>query len=180
MKVLKALQAVRAELSQTTLKKSGHNKFAGFDYFELSDFLPTIQQLCAKYNICPVFVAGREEATLTVYSCEDDSVIAFSVPAVRVEMKGANAIQMLGAEQTYLRRYCYMAAFEISESDAVDAVSGSAPVKDWKAEMERVCKEALERGMTQQELKDCAAVINPKPSSKWSDDDRKRLVQALG
>lgn len=180
MKVLQALQAVRAELSQMTLKKSGHNKFSGFDYFELSDFLPTVQQLCAKYGICPVFILSGGDATLTIYSCEDDSSIMIEIPATAVEMKGANAIQCLGAEITYLRRYCYMAAFEISESDTVDAISGSTPAKNWKIELERACKSALERGMTQQELKDCAAVINPAPSSKWSDDDRKRLVEALG
>ena len=43
MKVYKKLIDVRNELQTMTLTKSGHNKFAGYKYFELGDFLPAIQ-----------------------------------------------------------------------------------------------------------------------------------------
>lgn len=188
MKVLQSLQAVRAELSQTKLAKSGTNKFAGFSYFELSDFLPTVQQLCAKYNICPVFVADKEQGKLTVYSCEDDSLIEFSVPACRVEMKGANAIQALGAEQTYLRRYCYMAAFEISENDSVDAVCGKSPsvantepkaTAQARKSMKVAWDCALGAGMTVDEIKEIAKGINPAPSKEWPDGDCIRFAETI-
>ena len=45
MSVYRKLQAVRYELSKLNLKKSGKNKFAGFEYFELGDFMPTAHKL---------------------------------------------------------------------------------------------------------------------------------------
>ena len=40
LSVYKKLQMARLALVQTTLKKSGRNKFAGYEYFELGDFIP--------------------------------------------------------------------------------------------------------------------------------------------
>ena len=37
--------SIRVKLQNSKLKKSGKNKFAGFDYFELADFLPTLNEL---------------------------------------------------------------------------------------------------------------------------------------
>ena len=49
MSVYKKLQDVRVELQKTPLKKSGKNKHIGFEYFELGDFLPTVQELFLKH-----------------------------------------------------------------------------------------------------------------------------------
>ncbi len=38
MGVYKKLMQARLELQETNLTKSGHNKFAGYKYFELGDF----------------------------------------------------------------------------------------------------------------------------------------------
>ena len=46
------MQKARCEFQEKPLKKSGHNKFAGYRYFELADFLPTINSLLEKYNLC--------------------------------------------------------------------------------------------------------------------------------
>ena len=43
MSVHKKLMQARIELQGKTMSKSGLNKFAGYSYFELSDFLPTVQ-----------------------------------------------------------------------------------------------------------------------------------------
>jgi hypothetical protein len=45
MSALQKLMQARIKLQSTALKKSGMNKFAGYQYFELSDFLPQIQQI---------------------------------------------------------------------------------------------------------------------------------------
>ena len=36
---------IRVDLQNSKLKKSGKNEFAGFDYFELADFLPRLNEL---------------------------------------------------------------------------------------------------------------------------------------
>lgn len=40
MNIYKKLQKCRVDLQNSNLKKSGNNKFAGYSYFELGDFLP--------------------------------------------------------------------------------------------------------------------------------------------
>lgn len=38
MNIYQKIQAVKKELSERELKKSGENKFSGFKYYELGDF----------------------------------------------------------------------------------------------------------------------------------------------
>jgi len=45
MTVYKKLQKARVLLNASSIKKSGKNKFAGYDYFELGDFLPTVNEI---------------------------------------------------------------------------------------------------------------------------------------
>ena len=52
MSIHKKLMQARLKLQTADLKKSGHNKFAGYKYFELGDFLPTIQEISNEVGIC--------------------------------------------------------------------------------------------------------------------------------
>ena len=52
--VHKKLMAARMMLQNAPLKKSGHNKFAGYNYFELGDFIPTINQIFNEVGLCGV------------------------------------------------------------------------------------------------------------------------------
>ena len=51
MSVYKKLMIARLKLQQLSLKKSGHNKFAGYQYFELGDFLPSVQDLFGEVGL---------------------------------------------------------------------------------------------------------------------------------
>ena len=129
MNVYKKLQTARIKLQQTELKKSGKNKFAGYEYFELGDFLPAIQRICDEVGLCGVVSYDEANAHLTIYDTDGDGTIVFSSPMSSAELKGCHAVQNLGAVQTYLRRYLWTNAFEIVEHDALDATTGLAPVK---------------------------------------------------
>jgi hypothetical protein len=129
MNVYKKLQTARIKLQQTELKKSGKNKFAGYEYFELGDFLPAIQRICDEVGLCGVVSYDEANAHLTIYDTDGDGTVVFSSPMSSAELKGCHAVQNLGAVQTYLRRYLWTNAFEIVEHDSLDAVTGSAPVK---------------------------------------------------
>lgn len=110
-------------MQKSDLKKSGENKFSHYTYFELSDFLPKVNELMDKYNITAIFNFTLEEAKLTIINTEKtDEVIVFSTPVTIAELKGCYAIQSIGATQTYSRRYLYIMAFEIAEGDALDNV----------------------------------------------------------
>jgi hypothetical protein len=129
MGVHKKLMEARILLQQAPLKKSGHNKFAGYSYFELGDFLPTINQIFAKVGLCGVVSFDKELATLTITDTEDSTEIKLTSPMADANLKGCHPIQNLGAVETYTRRYLWVSAMEIVEHDALDS---SAPLKEDK------------------------------------------------
>ena len=126
MSVHQKLMQARITLQSKKLAKTGKNKFAGYNYFELADFLPTVQEIFAQVGLCGVVSYGTEQATLTIFNSEDpDDLIEVCSPMSSAALKGAHEIQNLGAVQTYLRRYLWVTAMEIVEHDALDAVLGS-------------------------------------------------------
>ena len=125
------LQKCRVELQDKKLKKSGENKFAKFKYFELSDFLPTVNKMFADNKMFSNFSIHGEIATLTITDCEDKTSQTFTSNIADADVKGCTAIQSLGAVHTYLKRYLYLNALEIVENDALDASVGS---KDFEPE----------------------------------------------
>ncbi len=124
MSVYGKLQEARIMLQRTKLSKSGKNKFAGYEYFELGDFLPAIQEICQKVGLCGVVSFNHEMAFLQISDVEDGTSIMFTSPMSSASLKGCHDVQNLGAVQTYLRRYLWTNAFEIVEHDALDAVMG--------------------------------------------------------
>ena len=119
------MQKARCEFQEKPLKKSGHNKFAGYHYFELGDFLPTINSLLEKYNLCSNISFDNDMATLTIVNAENtDEKLVFTSPMSNANLKECHDVQNLGAVQTYLRRYLWVNAFEIVESDGLDATTG--------------------------------------------------------
>lgn len=125
MNVYSKLQNARVKLQESNLKKSGENKFAGFKYFELGDFLPSINKIFDELKLSSFINFSKDEAKLIIINSEKtDEVIEFTCPVVDLSLKGANAIQNLGGTQTYLRRYLYMNALEIVENDEFDATIG--------------------------------------------------------
>ncbi len=126
MNIHQRIASIKKELHESPLKKSGHNKYAGFKYHELADFLPRIVELNAKYQINDTIEITRELAHLHL-SYNNDKV-TITVPFADAEMLGkggtassVDAIQRLGATITYLRRYLYLTAYGIVENDVVDS-----------------------------------------------------------
>ena len=127
--VHKKLMNARMALQSMSLKKSGHNKFAGYQYFELGDFLPQINEIFHSIGLCGVISYTKDYADLTITDVDDGTCIVVTSPMVEANLKGAHAIQNLGAVETYQRRYLWMTAMEIVEHDALDS---SAPIKEEK------------------------------------------------
>ena len=128
MSVYKKLQQARMLLQNTKLTKSGKNKFAGYEYFELGDFLPAIQKICNDVGLCGVVCFNQDMAYLQINDVEDGTSVMFTSPMSSASLKGCHDVQNLGAVQTYLRRYLWTNAFEIVEHDALDATTGAVEV----------------------------------------------------
>ena len=133
MSVHKKLMEARIKLQNTKLTKSGHNKFAGYKYFELGDFLPEIQKIFKEIGLCDVISFTQDLATMVVYDVEDGTSVTFTSPMGSAQLKGCHEVQNIGAVETYQRRYLYVTALAIVEHDALDATTGSAPVEPKKA-----------------------------------------------
>jgi hypothetical protein len=117
------LQQARNKLLAMPLKKSGKNKFAGYEYFELGDFLPEINMIFNEIGLCGVVSFTADEATLTIHDTNSDNTpIVFRTPLIYASNPKGQAIQDLGSTHTYLRRYLWLMAMEIVEHDAVDAM----------------------------------------------------------
>lgn len=125
--VHKKLMQARIKLQGMKLNKSGENKFAGYKYFELGDFLPQTMSIFNELNLASVVSFTNEVATLTIIDCEDNSTVAITSPMADANLKGAHPIQNLGAVESYQRRYLWLAAMEIVEHDVIDASEPSRP-----------------------------------------------------
>jgi hypothetical protein len=119
--VYSKLQKARVLLQELPLKKSGFNSFAGFKYFELADFLPSINVIFDNLGLCSVFSISEGIATLRIFDSEFGGVVYFRSPTAEAGAGKAPPIQALGSMHTYLRRYLMLNALEITEHDAVDA-----------------------------------------------------------
>jgi hypothetical protein len=128
MNVYQKLNMARSEFHKVELKKSGHNKFAGYKYFELADFVVPAIEVFSRVRLVSVISFSPETATMTIINIDEPSeTITITSPMSEANLKGCHPVQNLGAVQTYLRRYLWVAALEIIEHDAIDS---SKPVEE--------------------------------------------------
>lgn len=128
--------SIRVNLQNSSLKKSGKNKFAGFEYFELSDFLPRVNELMLEENVNDRFYIKDEYAYLELI--KGDEKQEYTMPFERFEtpvniktdpktketreVKSMQDIQYLGALNTYYKRYLYLNAFGITDGEVIDSM----------------------------------------------------------
>lgn len=144
MTVLKRLQTVRNELQKKELKQSGKNGFSNYSYFQISDFINYVTTLSNEHGITPILTFSKEVATLTIYNSDDkEDFIVFETPFILAEMKSAINIQKLGSSITYIKRYLYMLAFEISDADGIDCLDAKNEIPEPKVDNEKEDKIAI-------------------------------------
>ena len=119
MNIYEKLCDARLALQNLNLKKSGNRN--GMSYYELSDFLPEINAICKEKGIATIVSFTQASAKLTMVNTEKpEERIEFESPFGSAELRGCHEVQNIGAVETYQRRYLYMVAFEIVESDILD------------------------------------------------------------
>ena len=90
--------SIRVKLQNAKLKKSGKNKFAGFDYFELADFLPKLNELMLEAGVNDRFYIKDDYATLELQKGEEINTytmpfILFETPLTYKKDKAGNFIK---------------------------------------------------------------------------------------
>ncbi|WP_396190199.1 ERF family protein [Flavobacterium sp.] len=129
MSVHLKLTKARVKLSKLDIKKTGHNKFSGYYYYELGDFMPHIQSIFEELGLCGTVSFGQEMAVLTIVDAESGQIVEITSPMSEANLKGMHPVQNLGAVQTYIRRYLWTSALEITESDAIDSTAADVEHK---------------------------------------------------
>ena len=136
--------SIRVKLQNAKLKKSGKNKFAGFDYFELADFLPKLNELMLEEKVNDRFYIKDEYATLELQKGEEINTytmpfVMFETPLTfkkdnqgnfiknrdgeYIQVPSMQDIQYLGALNTYYKRYLYLNAFGITDGEVIDSMN---------------------------------------------------------
>ncbi len=116
--IYKKLTKARLMLSKRDIKKTGRGQY---NYLELSDFLPHVHEIFDELGLCACIEFGADMAKLMVVDSEECSDVVFTSPVVCAQLTKSDPIKQLGATQTYLRRYLWLQAMEISVPDEVDA-----------------------------------------------------------
>jgi hypothetical protein len=151
------LMKARKELSQMNLKKSGVNTVFHYKYYELDDFLPQAQQVMFNNGLCPIFNINSEEATLAL--CDvltENSKIVFRTPIPTISTianQKVSGCQAMGMLHAYFKRYLYMNALEICESDGyVDGPGGWKESKEIEEELKKIHEHIYNNPGIKQEL----------------------------
>lgn len=138
MNVYEKLLEARFRVLQSGMKKSGKNMHLSFKYFELEDIVPVATPIFKELGLLALTTFTSDTATMTVINVENpEEKLIFTSPMRSIEAfnretgnKAVNPTQALGSEQTFQRRYLYMAALDIVESDAMDAGMGQTENPD--------------------------------------------------
>ena len=136
LNIFAKLAAMRVELQNSGIKKTGRNDYGNYDYYELSDFLPKINEIALKYGVFNLYELLEDKAVLHIMDYETKEQIDFYIPLAEINLKGANAIQNVGGLTTYTRRYLYMIAYEVAENDEFDSAKSNVPKEEEPKEID--------------------------------------------
>lgn len=184
MNLFTKIQNVRVELQKRNLSKSGRNKHSDYNYFELSDFMPAINELCLKYHIFTFEDINSNIARITAVDCDNPEVtFTLNMDTAEVDTKIMNKVQGIGSQNTYFRRYLNMSLFEISESDMIDAGveqgektkgkkdKDTKPVEnDKKTQMKALCTSLSASGHKQEVVDTLTKLANVKNPNSITDE----------
>lgn len=136
MNIFQKVMMVRLDWLNANVQKTGINRFAEYQYFELEDIVPVIMPIMSSYDLLPLFDFSEEYASLTIVDMDlggldtvAPSTIKFHSPMRTLSVKGMNDIQALGAVETYQRRYLYMMFLDIVEQEQFDKTQGQPEEK---------------------------------------------------
>lgn len=123
--IYKKLAKARVDFGNVEIKKSGYNKYGDFSYMELSDFLPTANRIMFENGLCAMINVSETLATMDIIDVDSEDgnsiQITIPIPAGFTNQK-MNVLQVQGSICTYMSRYLWLSALQISENCPVDCM----------------------------------------------------------
>lgn len=180
---------IRTELQNANLKKSGKNAHAGFTYFELADFLPTLNNLFEKYDISDIVTFTSDTATLKLIKGDEINEYCmpfqiFETPLTKSGGKSMQDIQYLGALNTYYKRYLYLNAFGITDGEVIDSMNNEElkMVKEVKKKDEQELanlKEELNKIVIEKQLDKKQIAVDFNITAKTTKEEFAKIIEEL-
>ena len=166
--IYQKLAEARNALRLRNIKPTGKNQ-GRFTYYELEDILPHVTEICEKIGLLPIMNYYADRAVLTIYDTESDAYnpITLESPMSTAKLAGCHEVQNLGAVETYEKRYLYMHAFDIAESDILDGT-----VHTEEKPRARISSEKTNKSAPAQKAPEA-----PKPQQKAPADIAEYLLQ---
>lgn len=130
MNIYEKIQKIKVELASSGIKPTGNNKHLNYKYYELGDFLPTLNRLLLDHKVSTRITFNAEKAELIAVNTEKpDEALSVESPMSTANLRNCHEVQNLGAVQTYLRRYLYTNMFDIVDRDILDGTITKEPLK---------------------------------------------------
>lgn len=124
MNVYSKLMLARKKFLESGIKKEGKNLYAEFKYFRLEEIIPVKMAIFEEVGLADWICFSDDLAILTIIDVDDPTkTIQFTSQLAPDESLIKNPIQKVGAIQTYVRRYLYMLALDIIESDTIEDIA---------------------------------------------------------
>jgi hypothetical protein len=151
MNIYQKINQARLAFQNLQVKKTGYNKHLDFWYYTLDDILPNMNKICSELGLFNQVTFNDQIAMLIVKDIDlfdnpDNKIseIVFLSPTAEATVKGGSAIQGVGSMETYVRRYLYLIAYEITEPEALDKQLGK-PEAEQKPVAKKMDKSQVEK-----------------------------------
>lgn len=141
LNVYQKLIKARQMFLQSDIQKTGKNMHLSFKYFELEDIVPTVISIFSEIGLLSVISFDDSIAKMTIINTDNvEENVDFTAPFTPLQpiisntgKQATNEMQALGSSITYMRRYLYMIAMDIVESDSIDSELGKDEPVEAKA-----------------------------------------------
>lgn len=172
--VYQRLIEARNDLQKMELKKTGFNPFGKFNYFQLDDFIPTVNQIFLEKGLLSRFYIVDDVAYLEIIATDSAEKVVFTSPVADGGIKGASPIQNLGGIHTYMRRYLWIEAMEIVEHDTIDTLSPEQKVQKEYITPEQIVK--INEMYTPEEISKMLGRKKVKQIDKLTKEDGQKII----
>jgi len=150
MSVYKKLQACRASIKASDLKKQGYNQYSKYDYYTPGQVDKLVYDACLSEELFTKFDLIQDEhglfGQLTVIDLDDGKEAVWKGATKMPVITATNAAQQMGGCMTFSERYLKQTAFDIVDNNldfdsqdhrdkpgkAPQAPQGAPPNKDDK------------------------------------------------
>ncbi len=186
--IYERMQRLKNDVAKSIKSKSGKNDFKGFNYLELTDFLPQTNEMEVTYGLSskmePFMLIDKETGLAT--DCLRLKIVCFDnpqegltweLPIKGAAIQGATEIQNFGGALTYTRRYLWTLALDLAVPDVFDAEVGSGKLADQKVPLITPKQKSMIIGLDEQIMDELLKRKNKKSVDELTVAEASEIIQ---